>query len=163
MGNKALGDIWLIIFNQIAAHATSEKLNYPIGFLYLICELVLKKCPELKSDFDALSGELKRVNADPKLFTEKYKNDIGGEHIDPYVQEYAPPSFFSVGISSSNYASMRERIIRQLEAEINFKTVEIKMITTFRIHVTLLLRDLKYPVDEDPAEVEEEEHEDLAT
>ena len=80
VGNKSKLYIGFIIFEHIAAHSTYKKVNHPIGFPSLICELVLKKCPELKKDYDAFSRVPLRSNADPKLFTEKHKNNIKGEH-----------------------------------------------------------------------------------
>lgn len=55
---------------------------------------------------------------------------------------------------------MKGWIIRQLEAEIREKTTEIKKITPSRRNLSLLLRDIKYPVDDDEPEVEEEGLED---
>lgn len=63
--NKGLVDMGLIIFDQIVAHGTSEKVNHPIGFPSLIYELVVKQSHELKADHDGLSGEPKFINAAP--------------------------------------------------------------------------------------------------
>lgn len=50
----------------------------------------MKQSPWLEAGHNDLSGEPKFINANLKLFTRKYKNDIEGEQALPKVQEDVP-------------------------------------------------------------------------
>ncbi|CAM8933713.1 unnamed protein product [Rhodiola kirilowii] len=56
-------------------------------------------------------------------------------------------SSWFAGTDSSVSDVMRARIISQMEAEINFLNDEVKRMSVRRMHLSMLLRDLKCPVD----------------
>lgn len=130
VGNKRKLDIGQVTFDQIAAHGASDKVKRSIGFASLSYELVIKQCPSLKADHNALSGEPFRFNVDPKLFTRKVANDIAVEQAALGGQEDVQPSSSFAGTSQNFSAAMKEMIFKHLEAEIKEKTVEIKKITS---------------------------------
>ena len=107
-------------------------MNHLIAFPYLICELVLEQCQEFKTQYDAFFGVPLCFNTNPKLFKGKHRNDIEGEQTASVVQEVVPPTFSGAVISYFLSDGMKEKIFRQLKTAINFKTTDIKRITTSR-------------------------------
>lgn len=107
IGLKGRVDIDQIIFDQIAAHGVSSKVNHPIGFHSLIYELVIGQHPGLKAADGALSREPLRFNADLKLFTRKHTNDIETVVVASDVQEDVQSPSYSLCTSSAVYAATR--------------------------------------------------------
>ena len=61
-----------------------------MGFPSLIYDMVMKQDSLLVENWTDLSIDAKLINADPKLFSGKHKNDIEGEQSAPHVQEDVP-------------------------------------------------------------------------
>lgn len=137
IGNKGSVDIGSIIFNPIATHVTSEKVNHSIGFPSLIYELLMKQSPQMEviqsERLETLSSSMLIPSSSPGSIRMALRAQAAQD-----VEEDVPTSS-SLAVTFSISSSIKEKIIRNLEAEIKFMTSEITMITNSRKDLSNLL------------------------